>query len=152
MWTPRHRNAKGVRVASGKRIAERRHVAGRERGRAPEPNARRPAPASVGLDLQDILTAAGEVPYAWHLDTDVLVWGSNAADVLLIDPAAIATGSDFAAMLDPQCSTTRAAVVSRSARSDAGEGVRYETQYALGLPSGPVWVEDCGRWFPGPDG
>ena len=46
-----------------------------------------------------ILASVGEVPYDWHIDTDALAWGANAADVLLIrDLAAIATGRAYRAV------------------------------------------------------
>jgi diguanylate cyclase (GGDEF)-like protein len=140
-------------VANDDRSAGRRHVAGRERGRAPEASRRLAARAtSAVLDLQDIFTAAGEVPYAWRIDTDALIWGHNAADLLPIDPAACASGRDYAALIDPQSQNTRATALARAAGTDQGAGVAYETQYALRVPEGLAWVEDCGRWFAGPDG
>src|SRR5205823_13425575 len=69
---------KGVCVATEDRSSGRRHVAGRERGRAPEPRVRNAVPASPLLDVHDIFKAAGEAPYAWRFDTDALIWGDNA--------------------------------------------------------------------------
>jgi hypothetical protein len=42
----------------------------------------------------------------------------------------------------------------RSAAADEGGGVAYQLQYAL-RPAGsgqPLWIEDTGRWYAGPDG
>ena len=107
------------------------------------------------LDPTAIFASVGEVPYAWRIDTDALVWGRNVGEVLPIgDPAAIASGRSFAQLIDPQGAQSRADVVMRPAHRDEGSGVPYQVQYALRLPggSGVLWIEDSGRWFAGPDG
>ena len=44
----------------------------------------------------------GEVAYEWPIDTDALIWGANAADVLgVADRGAIASGRGYAKLLDP---------------------------------------------------
>jgi diguanylate cyclase (GGDEF)-like protein len=106
-------------------------------------------------DANDIFASVGEVPYEWRIDSDVLLWGTNASDVLTIpDLAAIASGHGFAQILDPQGGRSRADAVMRSGARDEGAGVRYQTQYALRPPGCPdaLWIEDCGRWFAGSDG
>ncbi len=129
----------------------RRHVGGRERGRAPDPTRHVPVTASAEpLDLPAILSAAGEVPYAWSIDTDALVWGGNAADVLPVDLAECASGGAYAALIDPQTQSARSAMLASG--PDDGAGVGYQMQYALRLSSGLAWVEECGRWFAGADG
>ena len=56
----------------------------------------------------DILASIGLVPYDWHLDSDTLTWGANAADVVqLPELARIATGRGYAALLDPKNVSTR---------------------------------------------
>jgi diguanylate cyclase (GGDEF)-like protein len=107
------------------------------------------------LDPNEIFTSVGEVPYAWQIDSDALIWGRNVGEVLLIDdPDAIASGRSFAQLVDPQGAQSRADVLMRSASRDEGSGVPYQLQYALRPPggSGVLWIEDCGRWFAGPDG
>jgi hypothetical protein len=122
---------------------------------------REPSPGIAGsggagmLDPTAIFASVGEVPYAWRIDTDALVWGRNVSEVLPIgDPAAIASGRGFAQLIDPQGAQSRADVVMRPAHRDEGSGVPYQVQYALRLPggSGVLWIEDSGRWFAGPDG
>ena len=103
-----------------------------------------------------ILTSIGLVPYDWRVDTDTIVWGANAAEVLqLRDIAALATGRGYAGLLDPANTTTRYDAVMLTGGLDAGNGVPYQTEYCLlaGLNGATrLWVEDNGRWFAGPDG
>src|ERR1700719_4218452 len=43
-----------------------------------------------GIDAAEILNSVGEVAYDWRIDTDALLWGANAAAVLLIPDIATA--------------------------------------------------------------
>jgi diguanylate cyclase (GGDEF)-like protein len=107
-------------------------------------------------DPSRILASIGLVPYDWRVDTDTIVWGANAAEVLqLRDIAALATGRGYAGLLDPANTTTRYDAVMLTGGLDAGNGVPYQTEYCLlaGLNGATrLWVEDNGRWFAGPDG
>jgi diguanylate cyclase (GGDEF)-like protein len=107
------------------------------------------------IDPDEIFAAVGEVPYAWQIDTDELVWGRNVGEVLTIgDPAMLASGRSFAQLVDPQSTQTRADALTRKGSRDSGSGVPYQVQYALRPPgsSGAMWIEDSGRWFAGADG
>src|SRR4051794_18951621 len=107
-------------------------------------------------DPNGILASIGLVPYDWRLDTDTLTWGANAAEVLQVrDVARIATGRSYASFLDPKNTATRYDAVMDTGGRDYGAGVPYQTEYCLLTgPDGttPLWVEDNGRWFAGPDG
>ena len=107
-------------------------------------------------DPSHILASIGIVPYDWRVDTDTIVWGANAAEVLQCrDIAALATGRGYAAFLDPGNSTTRYDAVMQTGGLDLGNGVPYQTEYCLLTGTGGatrLWVEDNGRWFAGPDG
>jgi diguanylate cyclase (GGDEF)-like protein len=100
------------------------------------------------------LVAAGEVPYEWRPDTDQLIWGENAAEVLRVfDPAALATGRAYAQLLHPENKQTRFDAVTRKSAQDQGFGVRFQAHYSLQASDGsPLWIEDTGSWFAGPDG
>ena len=120
-----------------------------------------PSPCIAGsagpgsLDPNEILASVGEVPYAWLIASDTLVWGRNVGEVLPIDdPMAIASGRGFAQLIDQQSGQSRADVLMRPTSRDEGSGVPYQVQYALRLPGGAglLWIEDSGRWFAGPDG
>ena len=107
-------------------------------------------------DPHGILASIGLVPYDWRIDTDTLTWGANAAEVLQVrDLARIATGRSFASFLDPKNASTRYDAVMNGDGRDYGAGVPYQAEYCLLTgPSGatPLWVEDNGRWFAGPNG
>ena len=104
----------------------------------------------------EIFAAVGEVPYQWQIDSDVLIWGRNAPDVLKVaDTSLIASGRAYAMLLDPDNVQTRFDAVTRSAAVDTGAGVPYQVQYCLRPQPGgdaKLWIEDVGRWFAGPDG
>jgi hypothetical protein len=53
------------------------------------------------------MEAAGVATYNWVIETDEIVWSSNAADVMGCDPAQIASGRAFASYLDPDNFTSR---------------------------------------------
>jgi diguanylate cyclase (GGDEF)-like protein len=106
-------------------------------------------------DLAKILTATGEVPYQWRIDSDRLQWGGNAVEVLKAAPEAIGTGADFAKLVGSKSSETRADAVMRSDRRDDGTGVPYLVQYCLRPDADAateIWVEDTGRWYADADG
>jgi diguanylate cyclase (GGDEF)-like protein len=98
----------------------------------------------------------GEVAYDWRVDTDVLLWSANVADVLLVrDPSAMSTGRGYAQLLEAENAQARFDAVMQSNKRDDGHGVGYQIQY--GVRPDPasetrLWVEDTGRWFAGPDG
>lgn len=132
----------------------------RDRVDAPRINIRkpggllRPEPQSPA-DPSAILTSIGLVAYDWRLDTDVLTWGANAAEVLQIaDAAAIATGRGYAVYLDPKNTTTRYDAVMQTGGQDSGTGIPYQSEYCLDVGADrsiKLWVEDNGRWFAGSD-
>lgn len=125
--------------------------AGQESDTAANACALRPA-----LDLAAICASVGAVAYDWHIESDELVWDAGACRVLEVpDPSLIASGRNYAQLVDPQDRQTRADVVLRAGTKDDGTGVPYQVQYALRptIESAPLhWIEDCGRWFAGPDG
>jgi diguanylate cyclase (GGDEF)-like protein len=122
-------------------------------GEAAKP-ASAPARPTAALDATQILASVGEVAYDWQIDTDVLLWGTNAADVLLIrDIAAISSGRAYAQVLEAENAQVRFDVVMQSDKRDEGHGVAYQVQYCIRpdpASATKLWVEDTGRWFAGP--
>jgi diguanylate cyclase (GGDEF)-like protein len=113
------------------------------------------ASPDAAVDPNEVFVSVGEVPYEWRLDSDLIVWGRNASDVLGIrEAAAIASGARFAELVDAAEGQARADVVMHSTLRDEGPGVPYQLQYALRPPgtTKPLRIEDTGRWFVGPDG
>ncbi len=115
-----------------------------------------PPGSAAQLDAGQILNSVGEVAYDWRIDTDLLLWGANAADVLLVrDSAMISTGRGYAQILEAENAQARFDAVMQSDKHDEGHGVAYQIQYALRPDAGSetrLWVEDTGRWFAGADG
>jgi diguanylate cyclase (GGDEF)-like protein len=113
-------------------------------------------PPSPQFDAAQILASVGEAAYDWRIDTDVLLWGNNVADVLLVrDPAAISTGRGYAQILEAEHAQARFDAVMRSNKRDDGHGVAYQIQYGIRPDPGSetrLWVEDTGRWFAGTSG
>ena len=107
-------------------------------------------------DAAQILRSIGEAAYEWHIASDALWWGDNAADVLLIgDRAAIVSGTGFAKFLDAENAQARFDAVTKSGKRDEGNGVAYQIQYCIRPDPAAdtrLWVEDNGRWFAGADG
>src|SRR5262245_39177478 len=126
--------------------------------RPPQEPARPPetarAPQGPALDTSRILASIGEAAYDWDLRTDILTWSANAGSVLgLTDVAALASGRQYARLLDPANQHTRYDTVARSEERDEGKGVPFQIEYGLDVaPETKLWVEDSGRWFAGPDG
>jgi len=126
--------------------------------RAPETAkpANAPLYPAAPLDAAKILASVGEVPYDWRVDSDVLLWGTNAAEVLLIrDIAAVSTGRGYAQLLEADNAQARFDAVMKSDKRDEGHGVAYQIQYCIRpdpASETKLWVEDTGRWFVGPDG
>ena len=101
------------------------------------------------------MASIGEAPYEWTIETDVLAWGANATEVLMVGSlAAIASGRNYAKLLASDTAASRFDAVMKSQQRDSGTGVPYQLQYALQPPGSDkaLWIEDIGRWFAGADG
>ncbi len=108
--------------------------------------------AATPLDAGAILAAVGGVAYEWTVADDRIRWDQGAAEVLGVPSVeTIATGRDFASLLDPASPTSRHDAVLNSSGKDTGDGVAYEVQYTLlpdreqGRPR--LIIEDAGRWY-----
>jgi diguanylate cyclase (GGDEF)-like protein len=107
------------------------------------------------LNIAEILASVGEVAYRWNIQSDALIWGPNVCSVFNIsNTAVIGTGHGFASLVVQENMQSRATAVLNSPLRDHGAGVPYQVQYALRTTPSitPLWVEDTGRWFAGPDG
>ena len=108
---------------------------------------------NVNLDTAEILKSTGSVAYAWRLDTDILVWGGNAAAVLgVIDAREIGSGKAYAQRIEAADGQSRIDAIQQANVKDTGGGVAYQVQYAFKRGDEKIWLEDSGRWFAGPDG
>ena len=110
----------------------------------------------AGAEAHEILASVGDALYRWDVESDVLSWSANAADVLSIrDPASIANGRAYAKLVEKESAQTRFAAIMQSEQRDGGRGVSYRIQYCIRPEPGSdkaLWLEDTGRWFAGRDG
>lgn len=116
-----------------------------------------PLTEGEGLDLVGILSAIDETAYVWDIASDRIDWESNASEILGVpNQQCIATGTGFQLLISPEHLARRSEAFSQSAAIDGVRGVAYRLQYRF-LPVGrrsdtSIWLEDHGRWWPGPDG
>ena len=126
-----------------------------EPAREPAREPRRGSTDAPAFDPAAIMASIGEASYEWAIDSDVLTWGPNASNVLMVGSlAAISSGRGYATLLGADAATSRFDAVMKSPLRDEGAGVSYQVQYAL-HPKGAdkaLWIEDVGRWFAGTDG
>ncbi|TWB06877.1 bifunctional diguanylate cyclase/phosphodiesterase [Bradyrhizobium stylosanthis] len=102
----------------------------------------------------DILAALGQAVFAWDIASDVIVWGEQVGAVFPTIPAErLATGAEFAKLIEPAQSLRTAALAQTSAVHGA-DGTPYRVEYGVRMSASDpvVWVEETGRWFAGPDG
>ncbi|WP_063686158.1 bifunctional diguanylate cyclase/phosphodiesterase [Bradyrhizobium stylosanthis] len=102
----------------------------------------------------DILAALGQAVFAWDIASDVIVWGEQVGAVFPTIPAErLATGAEFAKLIEPAQSLRTAALAQTSAVHGA-DGTAYRVEYGVRMSASDavVWVEETGRWFAGPDG
>ncbi|RXG96473.1 bifunctional diguanylate cyclase/phosphodiesterase [Bradyrhizobium zhanjiangense] len=102
----------------------------------------------------DILAALGQAVFAWDIASDVIVWGEQVSAVFPgIPPERLATGVEFAKLIEPAQSLRTAALAQTSAVHGA-DGTPYRVEYGVRMSASDpvVWIEETGRWFAGPDG
>ena len=105
------------------------------------------------LSLEEaVLNDIMETVYQWDVTEDVLTWGRNAAEIFGEDTVGrVKCGKDFDALVDTDSLTNRYQTVCNSIGVDYGNGVPYEVEYRLRLPTDDgdkvVWVQDRGRWY-----
>jgi diguanylate cyclase (GGDEF)-like protein len=102
----------------------------------------------------DILASLGQAVFAWDLASDAILWGEQVETVFAgIPPERLATGAEFAHLIEPSQSIRTAALAQTSAVHGA-DGTPYRVEYGVRMSASEpvVWIEETGRWFAGPDG
>lgn len=109
------------------------------------------------LDLVGILSAVQETAYLWDISTDAISWEHNAGQVLSVRHIdEIATGQAFQFLIAPEHIARRHSEIAGATSESTTTGTAYRVQYRF-VPGGrrsetSMWLEDHGRWWPGPDG
>jgi diguanylate cyclase (GGDEF)-like protein len=109
------------------------------------------------LDLVGLLSAVQETAYLWDITTDTIAWEHNAAQVLGVQRQdEIATGQAFQFLIAPEHVARRHGEIAGAKADTATTGTTFRVQYRFS-PGGrrsdtSIWLEDHGRWWPGPDG
>ena len=118
---------------------------------------REPDVESEALDLVGLQSTVEETAYVWDASSDRIEWEANALDVLQVSgPGLIATGHDFNALIAAEHIGRRLEAISNRLSEETERGVPYRIQYRF-QPGGrrssiSIWLEDHGRFWPGPDG
>ena len=116
---------------------------------ADAPAVRHSLPADANL-----LATLGQASLTWDIASDTLHWSDNVADVLTdIPQAALSKAAEFSKLIEPMRGIRNDAVLNSTA-VDTGNGVPYQIEYGLraGISEPVLWIDECGRWFAGPDG
>jgi diguanylate cyclase (GGDEF)-like protein len=101
-----------------------------------------------------ILASLGQAAFVWDIASDAISWSDHVGAVFTdILPEALASGAEFAKLIEPQTSIRADALGLSPAVHGAG-GTPYRIEYGVrASTSAPVtWIEETGCWFAGPDG
>src|SRR3978361_930477 len=101
-----------------------------------------------------ILACLGQAAFVWDIASDEIAWTDHLASVFPdIPTASLATGSEFAKLIEPSRGVRSAALAASSA-VDRGAGVSRRSESGVrAAPSHRVlWIEESGCWFAGADG
>ncbi|MBP0112554.1 MULTISPECIES: bifunctional diguanylate cyclase/phosphodiesterase [Bradyrhizobium] len=102
----------------------------------------------------DILAVLGQAVFAWDITSDAIVWGEQVAAIFPGIPAErLATGAEFAKLIEP-AQTLRTAALAQTSAVHGADGTPYRVEYGVRMSAGDpvIWIEETGRWFAGPDG
>jgi diguanylate cyclase (GGDEF)-like protein len=101
-----------------------------------------------------ILASLGQAAFVWDIASDAISWSDRLGAVFAdIPPAALASGAEFAKLIEPQTSI-RTDALGLSPAVHGAAGTPYRIEYGVrASTSAPVtWIEETGCWFAGPDG
>jgi len=102
----------------------------------------------------EILASLGQAVFVWDIASDAITWGEQAATVFAgIPPANLATGAEFARLIEPTPSA-RSAALALTSPVHGADGTPYRVEYGVRMSASEpvIWVEETGRWFAGADG
>ncbi len=109
---------------------------------------------SALTDTATILACLGQAAFTWDMATDALSWSAHVGAVFPdIPPAALASGAEFAKLIEP-IGSIRVDALGLSPPVHGGDGVPYRIEYGVRISSAEpiLWIEETGCWFAGADG
>jgi diguanylate cyclase (GGDEF)-like protein len=112
------------------------------------------SPPRASTTAATILASIGQAAFVWDIASDAIDWSDHIGAVFPdIPTGALATGAEFAKLIEPERSV-RADALGHSPPVRGGEGTPYRIEYGVrSSTSAPVlWIEETGCWFPGADG
>src|ERR1700744_6380760 len=100
-----------------------------------------------------ILASLGQAAFVWDIASDAIGWRDHVGAVFPdIPPEALASGAEFATLIEPKRSIRHEALA-LSPPAYGADGTPYRIEYGVrASTSAPlVWIEETGCWFAGPD-
>src|SRR3982751_4044339 len=86
---------------------------------------------SAAPQASAILACLGQAAFTWDLATDAMVWSDHLVSVFPdIGPERLATGSEFAKLIEP-AGSVRTDALAASGAAYRGEGVAYRIEYGV---------------------
>jgi diguanylate cyclase (GGDEF)-like protein len=105
-------------------------------------------------ETSTILACLGQAAFVWDLASDSITWSDRLNAVFPdIPPEALASGAEFAKLIEPKGSI-RTEALALSPAVHGADGTPYRIEYGVRMTtSAPVtWIEETGCWFAGADG
>ena len=116
-----------------------------------------PLTETEGLDLVGILSESDETAYVWDILSDGIQWENNAEKILGVSGSGqIDTGSAFELLISPEHLSRRQQAFAITVAPENSRGIPFRVQYRFQFggrrSDATIWIEDHGRWWPGPNG
>jgi diguanylate cyclase (GGDEF)-like protein len=100
-----------------------------------------------------ILACLGQAAFVWDIATDSIAWSDHAGAVFADIPAeALASGAEFAKLIEPKREIRNEALTLSPPAHDVGVPYRIEYGVRAATSAPLLWIEETGCWFAGPDG
>src|SRR5260370_29712362 len=105
--------------------------------------------ASAPPQASTILASLGQAAFVWDIATDAIAWSDHVASVFPdIPAAALASGADFAKLIEPERSI-RMDALGHAPPALGGDGAPYRIEYGVrtAQPAPPAWIQGNGLRF-----
>jgi diguanylate cyclase (GGDEF)-like protein len=100
-----------------------------------------------------ILACLGQAAFVWDIAADTIAWSNHAGVVFTdIPPEALASGAEFAKLIEPKREIRSEALKLSPPARDVGVPYRIEYGVRAATSAPLLWIEETGCWFADPDG